>query len=693
MLARAVALAAIGFSVFPITAGAKIPPITGWPDLATTDPDEIRRLWTHDFWRACLRPRGEGTLQCAFIAAERAKAIEAARAKPLGEPAPSNVGIHTGRLLPNGNRILVVDLDTKGKDATARTPGYPSATVNERYASLAAAIGESLPKTRTSRTASRGLHLIFQYAGDIECPSPVGLLPGVDIRARSAYILAPGSWIEGKGFYAWETGHGPDDRDLAEAPEALLRFCNAGPVRPAAERKAKPPACELDTPLAFACARLWLRDDAPEAVEGDGGRQTLKRVIQRLGDFGLSADGTLDLLNEEGGWNETKAFPSFDAGVDDSDGMTRMVEDLFANNRDKPLGCDAPRDVRDTFEAVEGVDGPTAPAPRSSPRWFFGPDLTEDMRATKCEPLIEGLIDKKTFALILGEPKQGKTHVALSMVAAISQGVSWGGRPTARGLASYFAGEGGDDVKRRALALTGGRPPSEFPFALFPGQFNVVTPAGVDQILKGIDGAAKASGFDPVTIFLDTLSRGFGGQNENESAAMGLFVAGVDKIRERTGANVTVLHHYGKTVANGARGHSLLRGAYDTCLEVAGRKVTVVEQRAMTPAPAVSFQIITKSVGPNSEGKMVETAVAEIHATAFSEPVALSAASQIALDHFDALAADSPTGVVAGAAWNARLNLARGGKGVAKATLSGWRKALIEAALIEACGDDQWTRT
>ncbi len=49
---------------------------------------------------------------------------------------------------------------------------------------------------------------------------------------------------------------------------------------------------------------------------------------------------------------------------------------------------------------------------------------------------------------------------------------------------------------------------------------------------------------------------------------MGALVRCMDLIRQETGACVLFVHHSGKDAAKGARGHSLLRAAIDTEIEV-----------------------------------------------------------------------------------------------------------------------------
>ncbi|WP_348650569.1 bifunctional DNA primase/polymerase, partial [Catellatospora sp. KI3] len=45
-MSAALAAAAAGWHVFPLTVGTKLPAITSWEQRATTDPDRIRRCWS-----------------------------------------------------------------------------------------------------------------------------------------------------------------------------------------------------------------------------------------------------------------------------------------------------------------------------------------------------------------------------------------------------------------------------------------------------------------------------------------------------------------------------------------------------------------------------------------------------------------------------------------------------------------------
>lgn len=133
MLETALALAARGFKVFPITPGAKTPPLVkGWQHVATTDEAQVRSWWTQ--W-----PQ-------------------------------ANVGIHC-------DGLLVIDVDPK-------KGGYESLSALEQEVFLDA--------TYEVETPSGGRHIYYRTATPARNGVDV-LGAGVDIRSTNGYVLGAGS--------------------------------------------------------------------------------------------------------------------------------------------------------------------------------------------------------------------------------------------------------------------------------------------------------------------------------------------------------------------------------------------------------------------------------------------------------------------------------------------------------------------
>jgi len=170
--AWALHFAARGWHVFPITPGAKKPPVIDrWETRASTDPDQIHHWWRHTAY---------------------------------------SIGIATG---PSG--LVVVDLDTRkhGQPTPDRwaTLGISSGvgvlrmlarqhatTVTPTYAVTTPSGGWHLYYTAPTGTALRNTHDVIGFK--------------IDTRAHGGYVVAPGSAVPPSGYELI------DDRDPAELP-------------------------------------------------------------------------------------------------------------------------------------------------------------------------------------------------------------------------------------------------------------------------------------------------------------------------------------------------------------------------------------------------------------------------------------------------------------------------------------------
>lgn len=141
----------LGFKVFPLAYGSKLPAIKGGNGFkdASDDPDQID-AWTKQFPRA-------------------------------------NIAIATGDV----SGIVVIDIDPRNNGLK---------TINQF-----AARGQVFPPCPRARTGNGGLHLLFQIPKG-ELRKTIG--EGVDIKGNGGYIVAAPSWLapskSGKGgTYGW----------------------------------------------------------------------------------------------------------------------------------------------------------------------------------------------------------------------------------------------------------------------------------------------------------------------------------------------------------------------------------------------------------------------------------------------------------------------------------------------------------
>lgn len=148
-LRSALSYASRGWRVIPVT-DKKIPLIKGWPTFASTDPNQITSWWT--------------------------------------QYPNANVGIATG---PKSG-FWVIDIDVKhgvnGWDSIIREFGEP--------------VFED--KNICVKTPSGGYHLYFQWDESFPVTVAANVIPGVDIRGETGFVMAPPSSInlDGKqSFY------------------------------------------------------------------------------------------------------------------------------------------------------------------------------------------------------------------------------------------------------------------------------------------------------------------------------------------------------------------------------------------------------------------------------------------------------------------------------------------------------------
>jgi hypothetical protein len=235
--------------------------------------------------------------------------------------------------------------------------------------------------------------------------------------------------------------------------------------------------------------------------------------------------------------------------------------------------------------------------------------LTESTR-----PLIKGFLDQQTLSVLYGESNTGKTFLAMDIAFHVAAGLPWGGMKTTQMPVLYIAAEGGRGARRRAAALVkkfgGAAAQANFHFILAP--VNLLDPkADLKLIINAIRRIA-----DVGLVVIDTLSRALAGGDENASTDMGAIVAHFDAIRAETGAHVMVVHHTGKNLARGARGHSLLRAATDTEIEVAAlseaSSITVTKQRDLEKNYHAAFKLETVTIGTDDDGDPVTSCTIQL---------------------------------------------------------------------------------
>ncbi len=225
--------------------------------------------------------------------------------------------------------------------------------------------------------------------------------------------------------------------------------------------------------------------------------------------------------------------------------------------------------------------------------------------------LVKGWITRNSISVMYGQPNVGKTFLALDMAHAVARGRSWGGCKVRAAPVIYITLEGGAQFDLRVKALDD----PTFWVLKMPLSFmdKARDPTFVAEALFDLSANIGNIGL----IVIDTLARAMTGGDENSAQDMGRLIAAVELLKERTGAHVMMIHHMGKNAAQGARGHSSLRAAIDTEIELTkddGQDIIeakATKQRDMPVGKSFRYQLREKNMGEDRDGDPVTTCVVE----------------------------------------------------------------------------------
>ena len=230
--------------------------------------------------------------------------------------------------------------------------------------------------------------------------------------------------------------------------------------------------------------------------------------------------------------------------------------------------------------------------------------------------IIKGVLDSHALSAIYGPSNSGKTFFALDLAFHIATGRTWRGFRIRKAAVLYLAAEGGRGVQNRIAAIRKHTGVDDVPIALRRAGLDLLrSQADLQAVYDLSQETKKIAGNDSLVIVIDTLSRAMAGGDENSPVDMTALIKNVDMIREATGAHVMLVHHTGKDTARGARGHSSLRAALDTEIEVQAednwRAALVTKQRDNASGQEFPFTLHSVSLGVDDDGDEVTSCVIE----------------------------------------------------------------------------------
>jgi hypothetical protein len=235
---------------------------------------------------------------------------------------------------------------------------------------------------------------------------------------------------------------------------------------------------------------------------------------------------------------------------------------------------------------------------------------------------VEGTICDGGTSGWYGETNVGKSFVLLDLGLRVSLGWSWHERSVERGGVIYIAGEGARGIMQRVAAWRkhhGEEKTADAWFAVIPDMPNCRDKLAIDGLIEAIKQIASQLGGRVRLVVFDTLSRAIAGGNENGPEDMSALIASLGRVQTATGTHVAVIHHPGKDITKGARGHSSWVAALDSefCVERPEENgpitVTTTKQRDLEYGKPVAFTLRTgiKLGHADRRGKPVTSCVVE----------------------------------------------------------------------------------
>lgn len=231
---------------------------------------------------------------------------------------------------------------------------------------------------------------------------------------------------------------------------------------------------------------------------------------------------------------------------------------------------------------------------------------------------VKGVFPSRGFGAVYGPSGSGKSFLVLDMAAAIAMGKSWFGKKTKAASVVYVALEGEAGLKKRLAAWEKKRRQPA------PPELRVVIQPFKLGELRDVKDLAAVIPKGAVTI-IDTLNRAAPTSDENSSKDMGEILESVKDLCERTNGLVILVHHTGKEVGKGARGHSSFFAALDGAIEVTrttlGRAWNVAKSKDGEDGKSTPFMLEVHDLGADADGDSITSCTVEPeHGQIFKKP-------------------------------------------------------------------------
>jgi hypothetical protein len=275
-----------------------------------------------------------------------------------------------------------------------------------------------------------------------------------------------------------------------------------------------------------------------------------------------------------------------------------------------PEGWPRNSDVNDLMQSdggdvlellLEGAKQPPKPVPRYK--------LLSSSDLELLPPLawrIRGVLPATGLAALFGQSASGKSFLGLDMATAIAEGRSWFGCRVEAASVIYVALEGEAGFKLRVRAwetYTGRKLPINLKIVMQP--FKLTEQIDVNDLADVVPKGA--------VVFLDTLNRAAPTADENSSKDMGEILEAAKRLQSLICGLIVLIHHSGKDMSKGLRGHSSLFAAMDAVLEVSRngdiREWKISKAKDGDDGMTRQFMLQVEALGTDSFGDVTSSCV------------------------------------------------------------------------------------
>lgn len=293
--------------------------------------------------------------------------------------------------------------------------------------------------------------------------------------------------------------------------------------------------------------------------------------------------------------------------------------------------------VETGFEVADPTEFEILPAPKGGTYGIVS-DQEFSSQESNLKWLVKGFLPKGTLGVLYGESGSGKSFATLDLSAAICRGIeSWNGHRVTKGRVLYVVAEGVSGFRQRIKAYCHQQAITSIGMDIIYD----VTPnlTNVAQITNLIADIRQQEPYD--LIVMDTFAQVMAGADENNGQDVGNALAQCKRIAKASGAMVLLVHHSGKDVSKGSRGHSSIKAACDVEIKVERsndtRSITTSKMKDGIEGVGYLFSLHTVILGIDEDGDDITSCIVEFKGSGQVKPDAKKKTGTNELALLDAL--------------------------------------------------------